>query len=487
MYIRMVKKQILNFISIIIILFLNIGLYSQESTIYLGEEDLWQNVQLTNLSLINGKRGFLDITNSDNEYKADRYSDIILSFNSEESYDITGNYKVINHVNYISSTDSLGGGAAFFDGSDPFIMESNQNGMFSPSTLWGDFSLEFRMLPATLREGSTIFLWKGLHMNEESLIPQEIRCTISNRRLIWDFENFFLSPDNVIERISLSGDKLIPGIWSHHLITFDSKTGLLEYRINNIPNDNVYTSKTGHESIEYNIPIIGNQQSFPIELGENYTGLIDEFRLSNKVIDFPVLRKYTASGFLETSVIDLKVPQSQLLRIESDSTMPANTSIRYQYAISNDKFELLNPDTNWIDFLPSESINEKGRFVKVRSYLYSEIATDSAPVLSNFKLIYKEARPPAPPMELIIEKTGENYLLSWKKSINPEIKGYLVYYGEEPGQYFSVSSPLDSGSDNSILLDKLDSNKRYYIAVTSYKSLTPRLESSFSREISISP
>ena len=142
----MVKKQIIYFISLIIILFYNIGLHSQESVIFLGEKDLWNHVQLTNLSLIDGKRGFLDITNSDNEYKPDRYSDIILPLNKEELYDVTGNYMILNHVDYIQSTESLGGAAAFFDGSDPMVIESSDSGMFSPATLWGDFSLEFRFL-----------------------------------------------------------------------------------------------------------------------------------------------------------------------------------------------------------------------------------------------------------------------------------------------------------------------------------------------------
>jgi len=487
MYIRMVKKQILQLVTFIIILFAVTGLHSQESVISIGEDDLWNNVQITNLSLIEGMRGHLDLTNSDNEYKPDKSSDMILNLNRSDMYDSTGNYTIINQVSYIDKEGSLGGGAAFFDGSEPLIIESGRDALFSSSTLWGDFTIEFRLLPATLKEGSTVLLWKGLQMKEDYLMAQEIRCTVSKRQLVWDFENFFLNPDDSIKRISLTGDKLIPGIWTHHMITFDSTTGLLEYKINNIPADNIYTSKNGRESLEYNLPLIGNQQSFPIELGENFSGLIDEFRISKKIIQFPVLSKYTTAGYLETGIIDLKVPNSHLLEITSESSLPENTSIKYQYAVSNEKFVLINPDLVWTDFSPFSPIMKFGRFIKIRSQLYSETATGKAPVLSSINLIYKEAEAPSPPLNIKAEQIENGIKVSWDKSIDPEIEGYMVYYGEEPGKYFSEGSPIDSGRENSIILSRLISNKRYYISVISYKSLDPILESVFSREISIIP
>lgn len=487
MYIRMVKKQRLHLITIIIILFLSTSLYSQVSVITLGEEDLWNNTQLTNLSLVEGKRGFLDLTNSDNEYKSDKYTDMILHFNKPEQTDESGNYTFLNQKTFIKSAGTLGGGSVLFDGSDPLLVKSNSNAIFSPSTLWDDFTLEFRILPATLKEGSTVFLWKGLQMKESHLIAQEIRCTISNRKLVWDFENFFINPDNMIRRISLSGDKLIPGIWSHHMITFNSETGLLEYKINNVPVDNIYTSKTGRESLEFNVPHIGNQQSFPIELGENFSGLMDEFRISKRIIDTPILYRYSTTGYMETDILDLKKPDSLLINIETESSKPGNASIHLEYAISNNKFDLLNPDLSWTTFESFNPIMAKGRFVKVRAQLYSETAMDSAPVLSNIKLFFNESKAPAPPLTVRLENMGNAVKVRWEKSIDPEIKGYLVYYGEEPGNYFSMGSPIDSGQENSIILDTLKKNKRYYIAVTSYRSLEPRLESFFSQEVSIIP
>jgi hypothetical protein len=487
MYIRMTKKQIECTVTFIIILFTTSGLHSQQSVLNLGEEDLWRNSQLNNLILIDGKRGYLDITCSDDEYKPDISSDMILSLNRSVPNDKTGNYSIMNQIEYLETDEAFGNGAAFFDGTTSLLIKAETKALFSTSTLWGDFTLEFRMLPATLKEGATIFLWKGLHKKDQALIPQEIRCTVHNRKLVWDFDNFFINPDDSLDRISLSGDKLIPGIWSHHMITFNSQTGLLEYKINNIPSDNTYTSRSGKENIEFNLPLVGNQQSFPIELGDTYSGLIDEFRISTEIIEFPVLHKFSNSGSLETGIIDLKTSGSKLITINSERSTPGRTSVRYQYLLSNNKSDLLNPDRQWEDFEPSEPINKNGRYIKLRAQLYSESESGHAPVLTNISLVYKEADYPPPPLTPSVEKVGERIKISWNKSINPEIVGYKVYFGEKPGQYISTGSPIDAGKENFVFIEGLESNKRYYFAVTSYKSLNSGLESIFSNEISINP
>ena len=166
MYIRAVKKHTIYLLTFIILLFSPQGLSSIESIIVLGESDLWSNATLTNLVVINGKRGFLDITNSDDQYEKDKFSDLILPLNNNQLFDETGNYIIQEQTDYIQSNDFMGGGAAFFDGSNSIKLIAGKNSLFSTSSIWEDFSIEFRILPATLKEGSTIFLWKGLQLGE---------------------------------------------------------------------------------------------------------------------------------------------------------------------------------------------------------------------------------------------------------------------------------------------------------------------------------
>lgn len=471
----------------IVLLFLLSGLYGSDKQLILGESDLWKSVNLTNLSLIEGKRGFLDITNKDNSYTPDKYSDMIYSFNNERTLDQTGHYKIINSLSLSHIKGCYGGSAAMFDGGEPLLVEAEENALFLPSTLWDDFTLEFRLYAATLKEGSTLFLWKGLQKIDNNLVPQEIRCTVSNRRLVWDFENFFLYPDNSLNHVSLKGDRLIPGEWSHHMIIFNSNTGLLEYRINNIPSDSTYTSKERSEASEFNIPVVGNQQSFPIELGENFTGLIDELRISHAVINNPQLNRYTSSGVMETDILDLNSPDSTLKSIYSETKLSGNTSIKYEIATAQNKLELIGPEINWEHYITGSDINKKTRFLKIRAFLYAEPATDQAPVLSSLSIIYREASPPHPPINIKISNINNKLIVSWDKSIDPSIDGYMIYIGNEPGVYLLNGSPIDVGNKTSAILNNININRRYYLAVTSYRIEDMRIESSFSREISYSP
>jgi len=474
-------------LSSILLLFLLSGLYGSDQHYHLGEDDLWQNVNLVNLVLVEGKRGFLDITNRDNSHVPDKNSDLILPFNSDRKTDETDRYEIISPLSLSSREGSFGGSSALFDGSNPLLIKQKSQSLFSPSTLWDDFSLEFRLYPATLKEGSTIFLWKGLQMVDNQLIPQEIRCTINNRKLVWDFENFFQYPDNSLNRVTLEGDKLIPGEWTHHRILFNSETGLLEYRINNIPSDSSYTSRSGRESIEFNIPVTGNQQSFPIELGENFTGLIDEFRLTRDIEEPPQLQRFTDSGYMESRIIDLQSEDSTLISIHSEESLPGNTSIVYKYALADSKVELLNRFENWEEFIPGQSIDQKGRFLKITARLFAEPAAEIAPVLSSLTVIYKEAALPHPPLNVSVSVNNDSFLLSWDKSIDPTIDGYMIYYGDQPGIYISDGSPVDAGNSTSFIIKNIEINRRYYFAVTSYRSNDRRTESQFSREISYSP
>lgn len=477
-------RALLLTISFLLLFISNVS--ARNSEILLGEDDYWSTVSTINLSMIEGKRGYYDLTNSDNHHQIDKNSDLILSFNNPSQFDKTGHYELDNSISLAANKNTFGQ-AAFFDGENTLIIKPVEESLFSAANLWGDFTLEFRLYPATLKEGSTIFLWKGLQMIDNQLIPQEIRCTVTNRRLVWDFENFFLYPDDTISRVSLSGDQLIPENWSHHMVLFDSETGLLEYRINNVPNDNTYTSKSGRETSEFNIPLIGNQQSFPIELGENYSGLIDEFRISRSMETEPMLNKYSSVGFFETDIIDLKIPESLLIQIDSQRELPINTSIYMEYAISNKKDEISGPSLIWKQFLPHEPINEKGQYIKIRGQLFSEPHSNNAPVLSNLKIQYREAPLPQPPINVSVMRNHDSLTIHWDKSIDPSIDGYMVYFGESPGNYLTLGSPIDAGQKNSIIVSNLNLNKRYYFAVTSYRSGDTRLESRFSKEISFSP
>ena len=63
--------------------------------------------------------------------------------------------------------------------------------------------------------------------------------------------------------------------------------------------------------------------------------------------------------------------------------------------------------------------------------------------------------------------------LQWAPAQDPDIDGYLVYYGERPGLYFGIDSelgdsPIDVGLATSVTLTGLQNGSLYYFAVSAY-------------------
>ena len=82
--------------------------------------------------------------------------------------------------------------------------------------------------------------------------------------------------------------------------------------------------------------------------------------------------------------------------------------------------------------------------------------------------------------------------VTWQASTDDDVSGYLVYYGNKPGQYFGSDSgagrsPVDAGGGTSLILDGLENGKLYYISVVSYDSSSPPHKSEFSIERAARP
>jgi hypothetical protein len=69
--------------------------------------------------------------------------------------------------------------------------------------------------------------------------------------------------------------------------------------------------------------------------------------------------------------------------------------------------------------------------------------------------------------------------IAWDPNEEPEVSGYLVHYGTDPGTY---SDTVDVGSRTSFTIANLVEGRRYYVAVTAYSA--DGVASSFSPEVS---
>jgi hypothetical protein len=111
--------------------------------------------------------------------------------------------------------------------------------------------------------------------------------------------------------------------------------------------------------------------------------------------------------------------------------------------------------------------------VQVRAELYADGTGTLTPALSSLKLRYEPDPPPPPPAKLMAIAKNGAIELRWTRVPVSDLGGYLVYYGDSPGEYFGTSategpSPVDAGQNLSLVLSGLQNGRLYYFAVASY-------------------
>jgi len=473
------------------------SVYSESIT--LGGEDNWNGAVLNNLKTVPGKGGFLDLVLRRTELSGtEGRTDLLLPLNQNEQRDQTGRYLIQSEPEYSDRYFRSGSGSATFNRENQLILKAEKSGsLFSPFSNWEDFTIEFWLYPANPREGEKILQWKGLGRNSEGIYTQSILCHFINRRLVWSFSNIFQLPDNTESLYEISGDPVLPRQWNHHLLRYDSKTGLLEYLINGTPSAVIYTTDTGSESSIVYSPRIGEKPG-EIIIGAGFTGFMDEFRIERVFNEEQSTGRYNLPGYGISRVIDLEYSDSQLNKVNSVVSNPGDSAVFPYYFITNHLLEaeravksfrgedsILTDESVWKS---STQIEGKGRYLVISFLLYPDMKTDETPGLSFLEIDYTPALPPLPPTYLHAgrDETGR-FKVEWNSSASPDVEGYLLYFGDKPGEYIYPGSPLKIEKENYIYIDGLSAFKQYFFAVKSYSGKeTPRY-SDFSYEISVRP
>jgi hypothetical protein len=458
-------------------------------------------------------------------------ADMTLSFDEGSPSrfgDSIGHYRVIPGSGLQAADRSWarsGDGAALFTGlaaqapsAPPLLIEAaGGNALFSPNSHIGDFSLEFWLYPKNMENGEQIFSYTAISDHNSNY--QRIQCAAGKNRLQWDFVNFFTSPDEKKHiDITLKGSApVVPKTWSHHLIRFDARTGLLEYLVNGKTEAIEYAGSTGREGGEVYTPIAGAGGAFA--LGGRFSGLIDEFRICGNYAEQPVLQKYPSrGGRVETRAIDLGQGNSGILSIEAAggraSIQNGRIMNRYggsgNFSFSDDsaiQFFVRAADTpyrwaaeDWRPFIPGAELaaSLRGRYVQIAADFYPSGDGETSPYLEEIRVIYRPDEPPLPPPALSAVSHDGAVELIWKSSPDLDTAGYLVYYGTARGEYFGESailgiSPINAGKRTSLRIEGLENGVLYYFAVAAYDrgnipgSGDPLHAGEFSREVSVRP
>jgi len=494
-YSRIVKKHIAIYVFLMFAV-IAVPVAALEHSITLGSEDNWLDLAETEgVDFIDGKRGFTDIALTDGEYLFSSETDLLIHFNDTG---FLGSYTLGETDPEITRKISrLGAGSGVFKNHGSGIaFVPGHDALFSPGVSWGDFTIEFWLYPATLDEGSTIISWNGSRFAGDTIVAQKVRCGIVDGALIWRFENVFLPPDYGESIVEIQGHRtLIPRQWRHHLLRYDSATNMLEYLVDGTPEAITHATSTGRERGVPYAPFTGEDVDNVLKIGEALNGLLDELRITKQFVDAPRIETYTQNaGTVRSRVFDLGYTNSALLRIETESSEPGDTAIRYFYRLGETMLSHSSIAGEWELFVPGTafSADTRGRYLQLLVELSPDGTGEISPVLSTIDIYYEPDLPPHPPGWIEVIPGHQTLTVRWQAATDSDVAGYLVYYGDKPGRYFGTgsvtgSSPIDTGNTTEVELRGLENGRLYYIAVVSYDSSDPPHKSYFSQEAAARP
>jgi hypothetical protein len=439
-------------------------------------------------ALRKGFRGEPEYVVAHQAYKVTPDTDLLLHFDEAGWREETGEWTVQPGKGSGLDRDRavLGAGAASFRGPDSELdLNPGPRALLARDSRFRDFSIEFWLYPANAENGEILLMWQSIRKAGKDALPQELACTVDSGRLSWSFYGFFAPPEGIasakpgafpaLTHIDLAGRMpLLPRSWSHHLLRFDGDTGLLEYLVDGVPEAITYVTSTGREGGTVFEPAVGGTN--PLRLAADYAGLIDEFRISRSFVAEPNLKPYGRDAALVLSPIaDLGYGHSRLVAIDASFRSPGTTGVELSYRIADETAAWTLDRPEWLPLrsgakLPATAL---GRYVQVRVELFPDGSRTLTPALSSLVIRYEPDPPPPPPSKVLALAKDGAVELRWARVPVADIGGYLVYYGEGPGDYFGKAalegrSPVDAGESISLTLTGLQNGRIYYFAVASY-------------------
>jgi hypothetical protein len=453
---------------------------------------------------------------------SDSALDLSISFDETDKAlyrDSAGHYRVSASAE-IEELDRryarAGTGAALLNGNSRITAEpQRRNSLFAPGNRIGDFTIEFWLFPLNLENGEQVLSWVATKELNGDFIVQRILCTSTRNRLQWSFVNFFTSTNGSSHiSIDFSGNApVVPKTWSHHLIRFDSVTGMVEYLVDGNSEAIVYATSNRRENGEVYTPIAGNTGTFI--LGDSFTGLMDEFKIHRACVGRSSIQKYVPSGGrMESRAVDLGQVNSGVIKIDAlggrisitgggtINEFRENGRFRFSddtemnFFIRSSENPYLLHTKQWVSFTPGTNISGiQGRYVQIAVDFYPSADGETSPYLEQLRIVYQAGEPPLPPKNFSATAVDGGVLLRWRHSPSTNTVGYLVYYSSVRGELFGTDampgqSPIDAGNRTNIFIDGLRNGTLYYFRIAAYDLVTGELSynvGEFSAEITARP
>ena len=254
---------------------------------------------LHNVRIMTDKKGRKIYTLNDLSYQktSDPFiTDIVLSFNAPASRlhrDDTGHYRIVqSDYSFISGRGALGNGCAqFYKKEHGVTIETVKGAWLGSCEDLGSFLIEFRLFPHELRDGSQIFSRVGYFSGRKRGIEIDIR----NRMIVAGLYGIFSKPNGQAVDVTLKqGRELEKMKWLHFSLGFDRLSGALTSYLDGEESEVQYLTESGEPFNGVYQPSFGKPKrdgAFecidlpPAYIGKNYSGLLDEFRISYRHFD----------------------------------------------------------------------------------------------------------------------------------------------------------------------------------------------------------
>lgn len=471
--------------------------FTDPAVFELGGKNGWGMLQYTeNIQMCPGKYGNPGISLTSSLPKITQATDLYLSFDSPAIIEETSSYTVLSSDMHFAGADQakLGAGAAVCSPHAKkagLVLKPQQGAFFAGGGAAGSFTIEFWIAPSVTESGSVILQWYSAYFERDHLTDQHIIAQIIQNKLQWDFSNIWQDKYNNGISIQLKGrTNLIPSQWSHHLITYDEEIGLLEYRMNGHTENIVYVTENGRESDAVLLSKLGHTAE--LSVGVQYAGIIDELKVTKQFVEPLTFSEQAAlfdryhlnGGRFESLIIDSGGPLSQAKRLLISADTPLQTEAVFFIRSGENRYAWTDSQPEWKPVKSGQAITGvQGRFFQIAGNLYPDADGQKTPVVHSISFDYEKDGEPLPPARVFAAPKDGCVELSWTPSIDFDVKGYMIYYGERKGEYFSAGSPLNAGNVLSYRVPNLDNGKIYFFTVAAYDDEQGTRVGSFSQEV----
>lgn len=474
-------------------------------TYTIGGDSGWEDISVKNgVTMAPGRYGKSAFILDTASMQMNNDTDMLLSFENGDFKDLRGNY-IVGENNLSTTFDSIMGQySAFSRGNPGGISLSGKAGtLFSSVGHTGSFVIDFWMKPSNVENGEILLNWRSSRTVGQKIIYQHISFIFNSDKMMCIFSNIFDGYTKDDGDVFLKGDeRIIPGKWSHHIISYNQDDGLLTYKVDDTTQDVAFITTNGHESGSVYSAILGTKAS--VLLCPKYTGLIDDFCIQTSHEGVPVnptihdeesltqSHFVTSGGRFETTPIMLNAGTT-LNRVNAIIDSPKETEVHLYVRSGNNHFRWTSDYPEWHRIDAGQNLSGiTGMYFQVACDLFSDGSGTLTPCVSRLDLVYTPLQEPRPPYKVQIARGNQSVTLKWTRSVDKDVAGYYIYYGTKSGEYLGNRaleglSPVNVGNTLSYTLNGLQNGTIYYFAIASISSVDHKITGDLSKEVYARP